>query len=52
MRTDLPSRPESLRDSNPKVLMVWAFRDAFLYGVSAAITDVLTTTQVLDFCGA
>ncbi|MCK4394501.1 hypothetical protein KAX17_16480 [Candidatus Bipolaricaulota bacterium] len=51
-RTDHPSRPESLGDSNPKVLMVWAFRDVTVSGAREAGADVLTTTGLLDSCGA
>ena len=43
---------ESLRDSNPKVLTAWAFRNASFSGAREACADLLTTTEVLVFCGA
>jgi len=46
------SRRESLRDSNPTVLMAWAFWDAPISDSRETSAEVLTTTGVLDFCGA
>ena len=46
------SRPESLRDSNRKALMVWAFWDAPIPDSREVSAEVLATTGVLAFCGA
>ena len=49
---DSVSRPESLEDLNPKVLMAWAFRDSSIVGALEAGAEVLTATEVPNFCGA
>lgn len=50
--TDSVSRSESLGDSNPEVLMAWAFRDASIPVMREAGAETLTTTGIRDFCGA
>ena len=43
---------ESLRDSNPTVLMAWAFWGSPISDSRGASAEVLTATGVLDCCGA
>lgn len=49
---DSVSGPESLGDSDPTVLIAWAFWDAPISDSREASAEVLTTTGVLGFCGA